>query len=424
MKLASQLTTGHWPLATLLATFALTAPQLQTFTPDGAWCWFADPRAVYYEGQHKRTYVGWVNRAGDIQVGAYDQDGGKMTTATLHPALQPDDHANPALLVRPDGRLMVFYSAHNGKAMFYRTTERAEDISTWSEESTIRTNIPGSSGYTYPNPIQLSDEGNRIYLFWRGGSWKPTVSFSENGSDWSGARVLIEGSGARPYVKVASNGRDKIHFAFTDGHPRNEPANSIYHAVYFRGALFRADGTRIKDWKDLPIAPSDADKVYDGAANRARAWIWDIALDASGNPAIVYSALPAETDHRYRYARWTGARWLDHEISRAGGWFPKTPAGEKEREQHYSGGVVLDHANPAVVYLSHPVGGVFEIEKWTTADGGATWKSEPITSGSKENNVRPVVPRGSRARTIELFWMAGDYIHYTNYATALRMKLN
>lgn len=28
----------------------MTVPKF--ITPDGAWCWFADPRAVYYEGKY------------------------------------------------------------------------------------------------------------------------------------------------------------------------------------------------------------------------------------------------------------------------------------------------------------------------------------------------------------------------------------
>ena len=49
----------------------------------GAWCWFGDPRAVYYQGAHRRTYVGWIDRAGSIQVSSYDHDTGVRVTATL-----------------------------------------------------------------------------------------------------------------------------------------------------------------------------------------------------------------------------------------------------------------------------------------------------------------------------------------------------
>ena len=34
----------------------------------GAWCWFADPRAV--TGRTDVTYVGWIDGAGDVRVAA------------------------------------------------------------------------------------------------------------------------------------------------------------------------------------------------------------------------------------------------------------------------------------------------------------------------------------------------------------------
>jgi hypothetical protein len=89
---------------------------------DGAWCWFADPRGVHFEGAHRRTYIGWVARDGDIKVAAYDHDSGVRTTAVVYSKLQVDDHANPALQVRPDGRVVVYYAAHNGARMYYRVT--------------------------------------------------------------------------------------------------------------------------------------------------------------------------------------------------------------------------------------------------------------------------------------------------------------
>ena len=29
--------------------------QSSSLTPNGAWCWFADPRAIYYKGKKKKT---------------------------------------------------------------------------------------------------------------------------------------------------------------------------------------------------------------------------------------------------------------------------------------------------------------------------------------------------------------------------------
>ena len=39
---------------------------------DDTWCWFSDPRAVYYEGNFKRTYSGWIDSFGDILISSYN----------------------------------------------------------------------------------------------------------------------------------------------------------------------------------------------------------------------------------------------------------------------------------------------------------------------------------------------------------------
>jgi len=406
----------------------LPAEHLVSLTSDGAWCWFADPRAIDYHGKHRRTYLGWVSRRGDVQVGFFDQDNYRIERTTLHERLNADDHASPALVIRPDGRLMVFYTAHSKSKipMYVALSKRPEDIREWEPRREITTNTPGKSGFCYPNPIQLSDEKHRLYLFWRGGDFKPTYSTSADGVTWAPARTFIAGragdGGNRPYCKFATNGKDRFDVAFTTGHPRNESENAIYYASYRDGALYRADGTKIKALGDGPLTYEEADCVYDGKQH-GRAWIWDVAIDGKGRPVIVYAALPEETDHRYRYARWDGQKWVDNEICAAGGWFPKTPRGKREPEPHYSGGAVLDSSDPAWVILSRPRNGVFEIESWMTGKG-REWSCFPITEGSSRHNVRPVVSRGLGPSDSSVFWMHGDYVHYVKFRTGIKTRLN
>ena len=186
---------------------------------DGAWSWFGDPRAVTYTGAHTRTYVGWVDIEGDIKVSSYDHSTGNRVTAVLQARLNKDDHANPSLQVRPDGRLVVYYSRHVGPSMHYRVSASPEDVTSWEPPQTVPTNTPGIRGYTYPNPIRLADEG-RTYLFWRGGNYNPTFSIQNDGeTTWSPARTLITMPGERPYVKYDSSGGDTIHVAYTNAHP-------------------------------------------------------------------------------------------------------------------------------------------------------------------------------------------------------------
>lgn len=390
--------------------------------PDAAWSWLGGPRAISIEGEHRRTYVGFATSAGDVTLAQFDHDSEEVVTTVVKEELQPDDHASPAILARPDDRLMVFYCGHRGRWMIYRTSSGAEDINSWGDERGASGHTSAFAGYTYPNAALLEGEGGRRYVFWRGEGHRPMFAFAEPARPWGPAAVLIGGEGVKPYLRTASDGQSTIHIVLSDGHPGEEPTNSIRYLRLSGGEFRRADGTLVGTVEDLPLRLEDADLVYDGVASGVRSWLWDVAFDASGNPVIAYAAFPSEDDHRYRYARWSGEGWVDSEITAAGAWFPEVARGVRRFDPYQSGGMALDHTDPAVVYVSRPVGGVFEIERWTTPDGGGSWISEAVTSGSAHDNVRPVVPLGRVPDGPGLIWMNGDYMDYATYSTSLRMK--
>lgn len=400
---------------TVLARPAEAAPQLRSLG-GGGWSWFGDPRGVHHRGAYNRTYIGWIDREGTIKVASYDHGTGVRTTAALRWRLEVDDHDNPSLHLLPDGRLMVFYSRHAGGKMFYRVSVRPEDITSWRRERTVPTNTPGPNGYTYPNLVQLRAERNRLWLFWRGGNYQPTFSTSADGGDtWTTARTLVKYADNRPYIKFASNKRDTIHFAFTQGHP-NTSQTKIYHAFYKRRAFYRADGTKIKRMSQLPLSPSETARIDTTAS---KDWIHDIALDNAGRPVIVYATFRSARKHSYWYARWTGTRWLRVPLTSAG------PPIANRRETWYSGGITLDHDNPSVVYLSRKVNGMHEVETWWTPDRGRTWSRQAVTSGSRTENVRPISPRGLLAfdDDMSVVWMRGNYKHWVDYRTDITTVL-
>jgi PKD repeat protein len=230
---------------------------------------------------------------------------------------------------------------------------------------------------------------------------------------------LITASG-RPYAKFDGDGERTIHVAFTNAHPNESTNVNIYYAAYRDGALRKANGTPIGTLA-APIAPADADVVFDEPYN---AWIHDVAHDAAGRPVLVFAAFvprnlphPDAFDHRYLYARWNGERWVVKPITSAGG-----SISEDGREQYYSGGVTLDHEDPRVVYLSRQAGtNVWEVETWTTPDGGDTWTVEAVTSGSDTKNVRPVSPRGMLpfSGDMGVLWMRGRYRYFLTYETSI-----
>jgi len=412
-----------------------TARHYETLSEDGAWCWFSDPRAIYVEGKTKQIIAGYVSKNGSIVVTSLNTVSGNKIEKVIHSGFTKDDHANPSFLILPDKKIMIFYSPHGGSGskIWYAVTKNPEDITEWETAQNINENTPGRSGFTYTNPVMLSAEKNRIYLFWRGGNYQPSFAYTDDlGKTWSKPATLIQSSTLslkRPYVKITSNNIDEIHFAFTDGHPRNEPLNSIYYMKYKKGMFYKAGGNKIGSIKNLPLKHESADIVYNAPANYkrtgngVRAWVWDIAIDKKGVPVIVYTQLPEETLHYYYYARFNGKTWENNLITPAGKYFTRmiTSKSERELEPHYSGGIALDHSNPSIVYLSKPVKDIFEIEKFTTSDGGKNWISEPVTQNSLKDNVRPyAVCNSSASVNPDLLWMYGDYRHYTDYSTIIK----
>ena len=406
------LTAAIAALAAALAPAAAPAAN-RAVSPDGAWSYFTEPRAVNYEGRNPRTFVAWLDSRGQIVVSSYDHRTGVRTRAVLRTGERVDDHNNPSILVRPDGRLLVFYSTHRRRNLVYRLSRRPGDATAWRQERRVPTNAPGNHGYTYPNPMWLAREARPLFLFWRGGGFEPVWATSRDGMSWSPARTLIDGNGQRPYLVYDSNGQDRIDIAFSDGNPSETPT-SIHYMRYRGGRLEGADGTEIARLGSAPIQPSQADVVYSSRSTGVPAWAYDVGVGSDGRPVVLYATFPSATDHRYHYARWTGASWISRQITASG------PTIEKAKgDKYYAGGLVLDSRNPSVVYLSRQVGAVYQVERWQTATGGLTWTSTSITSDER-GSYRPVSVQGpSFGNEHDLFWMSGRYDGWLDFGTAI-----
>ncbi|MFY0607648.1 MAG: BNR-4 repeat-containing protein [Cyclobacteriaceae bacterium] len=415
-----------------LNTNCFAQAKIETLKNAGAWCWFSDPRAIYLHGDKAGVLTGWVKEDGSIESALIDLESNQVKTEILFPNLEKDDHDNPAFLELLSKDYMAFYAKHVNKFLYYHHSnaktdslfEKAVAFDPISEDEFVK--YP-KKGVTYANPVVLSSEGNRIYCFGRWTGYKPNVMWSDdNGVSFTQSQVFIaeEGfrSGNRPYVKYYSDGISKIHFIFTDGHPRNEATNSVYYGYYENGAFWRADGNKICDFTQMPFEPTGASVVYQATKETGRAWVHDIVADETGNPTILYTRHPSEEEHLYYYTHFDGKKWNDQLLCNSGKWFPQTRAGAVEKEPHYSGGMVIHPINQGVVYLSREVNGVFEIEKWSKKGTKGKWKTQALTQNSTFDNVRPYVPRNMKKgdKTVVL-WMENEkYIHYTDYKTNIK----
>lgn len=411
---------------------------------DGAWTWYNDPRAVMNNGV---LYFGYVRHGdGRTVLNAFDARSGKNTELWTSQLAEKDDHNVPGLLVRQDGRMLAIWSRHNTDKFFsYRLSKNPRPVSPadWGEEQ--RSPDTGA-GMTYANPIELSAEDGRVYDFARNLNFNPTVFIStKGGSDWWAPKALIQtGNGSiRPYVKYASDGRSRIDFLYTDGHPR-DVTNSLYHLYYEGGGLRRTDGSLVKRFAEIPLRHDAGERgsvIYEYHATpqtdpnqwipTGRAWCWEIVPATNGRPICVFTVQRDYvtgtnwTDDRiyYYYGRWTGTNWQKRMIANAGR--PLYRA-----EDDYAGGICMDPENPDVLYLSSNAAEPFKLndpehvslsanaryELWRgeTRDGGLTFVWTAVTANSAKDNLRPYIPRGQKSAPI-VMWFRGTYRAYTDY---------
>ena len=336
-------------------------------TNNGGWNWYVEPSGThiqpgdalatrYESGQyssnngyvfkHDKTYMGWVEDEGTIVVGEYDHDTDTYKRVVVHEFLEADDHNNPAVVVLPDGRIMIFYSKHTTEdRMYYCVSKNPEDISEWNDWQYYHcyTAVENSTyNATYPSVFMVHDdegiEGNDvIYVGWRGVHWKPTLAkFSmpdENGiietvmgqtqfantSYWSYDDGGRSDGGRRPYTKYDYDfDRNKIYITFTANHPDNDVNNHIYYVTLditdqnlytAKGTLLQplpfenkaeyvsqgANGTNgqwgiitnqlVGTYPELLVFDANA-QITNGGERRG--WTWDIKVNENGEPCIVY----------------------------------------------------------------------------------------------------------------------------------------
>ncbi len=406
--------------------------KIGTLTQDGAWCWFSGPRAIYRHKGNKEIITGWVTKDGTLQASSLNLETNHKQIQTLRPKFDKDDHANPAFVELHNKDVLMFYTKHfDHKVWAHRLSANTASLEFGKTTGHDIYDEEELKSYphkriTYANPIALSKENNRIYCFGRWTGFKPNVTWSDdNGQSFLKSKVFITNipfnGKNRPYVRYYSDGKSKIHILFTDGHPRNEPLNSVYYACYENGAFWKANGTKICDMNNIPFEPEDASLVYKATEENGRAWVYDIAEDKKGHPVILYARYPEEEKHLYHYAIFDGKKWIDNKICNAGKWFPQTPEGKTEPEPHYSAGMIFNPLAPNIIYLSRDVNGVFEIEKRKTSNKGKSWKITSITQNSVYDNVRPVVPKNMKKGDIPMvLWMVNKkYVHYTDYDTRI-----
>ncbi len=395
---------------------------------EGAWCWFADPRALHYQndrGTINASYIGYIDIHGNIKATQVDFIRNTRTEVLIRSCFQPDDHNNPTFLVLPDERVMVFYTRHTDEPrIWYRVSRRKGDITTLGKEHFLAT----KHNTTYPSPFILSDDPKHIYLCWRGINWHPTIARLTLPNAKGQVRFdlaprqIVQSTGARPYAKYQSNGRDKIYLTYTTGHPDNEWPNWLYFNVvdinHGQGLLLRdIKGHLLADIGQSAFKVNKTQayqKAYPytvvDAPTQSRDWVWQIATDEKERPVIAMTRISQDKNrHRYAIGRWDGRQWRVNDIADGGHAFHNN---WQTLEKCYSGGMAIDPEDTRTVYASLPTDSIFELWKITLDRQGKVKNREQLTHHSPKNNVRPYVIPGHGSSSLSLCWMTGDYYNW------------
>lgn len=418
----------HVLMLCLTAVSGVTAQTLNNgyeVTREGAWCWFADPRAIHHsnaDGTINKSYIGYIDIHGNIKAMQYDFKSKRQQEVLVRSCFQPDDHDNPTFLVLPDDRVMVFYSRHTDERCFYyRISRKPGDLTTLGDEKQIMV----ENNTTYPSPFILKDDPDHIYLCWRGIKWHPTLARLTMPDAHDNVRIdrgpyqMVQSTGARPYCKYQSDGKNSICLTFTTGHPDNEYPNYLYFSYVDIKTMQLKDisGKVLSNIADGPFKVNKSEEyvknnpltVVDNPADR-RDWVWQLALSKKNEPVIALVRISEDKkSHDFYYAKWHNGEWRKTFLGNAGGHFHQTP----QLEKCYSSGMAIDPNNTNVIYASLPVEGkhgkIYELLKFTLDDNGKILSKQAVTKDSPENNVRPYILPGSEDTPLRLAWMYGKY---------------
>jgi hypothetical protein len=418
-------------LLCLICLVKLESDEGNVIVTEGVYCWFADPRAYHFEnaeGTIKNTYIGYIDSRGRIKAKQINHITNTVCEVLVRSYFQPDDHGNPCFLILPDGRVIIFYSRHNDEACFrYRISKKAYDIRTLGDEKMITVKASTS----YPSLSFLSSDPNHIYLTWRSIN-SPTIGrlTLPDADDvmtlnW-GPLEIIKSSGARPFTKYFSNGRDKIYLTYTTDHPDNDETVFIYFSYINivdsypeKITLTDVTGNRLSVIKDGTFSVSKTNDFISKFgpvivdSSPFRNWIWEVGMDKNERPVIAMVSISSDqTSHDYFHAKWTGNEWKKTFLGNGGGHFHQTADVEKS----YSGGMAIDISDSNSVYCSVPVvgchGKVYEIIKYTISNDENTVTSISITKNSKKNNFRPYSIPNTQNSSLKLIWIHGDYYYW------------
>ncbi len=368
------------------------------------------PIAIYSKEANKTffCYGGTVKGRQELlhMVSYYDHATGMVPRPTILLNKQTEDaHDNPTISIDSAGHIWIFSSSHGTvRPSFIHRSRKPYSVDEFELVST--------TNFSYTQPWYFSGEG---FLFlhtrYRGTTARDTRSgralffmTSPDGVRWTPpTEVAFIHLGS---YQISWPWKNKLGTAF-DVHPPplglNERTNLYYMETADFGRTWKSvDGRSI----ELPLKDEkNPALVRDYRSEKLLVYLKDLNYDAAGRPVIVYLTSrgyepgPKSGPRTLMAARWTGRQW---QFSKLG-----------ETDHNYDhGSLYIEPGRWRFIGPTgagpqpHGTGG--EVEEWTSADEGATWKrTRALTSGSRFNHTYVRRPLNAHP-DFYAFWADGD----------------
>lgn len=335
----------------------------------------------------------------------------------LHGNFERDDHSNAAILPLASGGYVVFYPKHNNTPFNRRILPDVTNSAGWSSVLNLDSQL-GGSRYTYPQAHQLLAETNDpVHLFFRDepsagtdSRWCHSVS-TDDAVSFSAQEIIYRVAGARSYMTSWNDGQDRIHFAVTSSGSTigGTGFTSIGHFYYDAGVWRTSAGV---DMGSPPFDFSDVTPIKTGLTSFFPSHIF---IDGSGFPVVSAFHEDVSGIWHYWYCRYDGASWLTTEV--ATGDTGHAYSSPTSRSPY---GCTLDDGDVNVMYAIIEIGGVPELWRYETNDGGATFSSRYITRFSSSAVQREPFPVRYRDADLRVVWQAGTFTSSTNWNMAVK----
>ncbi len=195
-------------------------------------------RAIYFDGEHRRTYVAYMDDDFFARITYYDHEQEKwrrfaeLVDHCIGPNGRKDGHNVPNLYVTDDGTVHLLYGSHGHRFKYVRSV-RPEDIEDWTPVRRV-----GKSA-TYPYFRETT--GGRLLLFYRygpkGGYNHPYLGLQisdDNGESWSEIKKLATFPTGCKISRAAYDATDnQVHLLLNV--PSGRPWKT-YHCIYDVGS--------------------------------------------------------------------------------------------------------------------------------------------------------------------------------------------